>query len=385
MLGGDFIENVFRVLGGGNSIGTSCYYLQVDNCSFLLDCGASVYHEPYLPNLQAITKYYLDGIWQLDKVIISHAHFDHFGALPYLLKGEYNLDIICNPITKQMIEFQLKAFNNWENKFTSLGQRQQYELQKERCLMMLKSLPFRQEYKTKDYKITLFPAGHMPGASMIYIETANHNILYTGDFSRQPDLLCGKYSLPENLPVDILIIEGTHAYGQKSAGSTQGYNSIAKLANSKLIYGPVTIETSHITKGIELARFLERYMQNERIDLPTIYLDKVMFPIVETFEQMNFQIYSRHIQPLINDNCIGHDIVIKRKGEGKTWGTVLNGNAFTLHAPSYEIATLINRLQPTTTLIVHATPQGVDNIGTQLNIGDKCYLQTVDNKEYVFK
>lgn len=371
-------------MGGGNSIGTSCYYLQVDGCKFLLDCGANIYRQPNLPAIQDITNNYLEGLWQLDKIIISHGHFDHFGALPYLMNGDYELDIICNPITKKLIELQLNDLSNWQRKFPTEKLRMKYEIQKDRCLSMLKPLAFKQRYQTNDYAITLYPAGHVPGAAMIYIETAKHKILYTGDFSRQDDLLCGKYSLPENLPVDILIIEGTHAYGQKSAGSTQGYNHIANAVMGNLSFGTVTIENSNITKGIELARFLERYMIEKHIYMPTIYLDKAMFPIADAFERMNFQIYSKYIQPLINDNCIGNDIVIKRRGEGYVYGNILNGDMFTLHATSQEIAALINKIQATTTLLVHSTSQGMDNVGPQLKIGNKVYLQTRDNEEYIF-
>lgn len=381
----DIIENVFHVLGGGDTIGTSCYYLQVDECAFLLDCGANIHQKPHLPALQDITNHYLDGIWQLDNVIISHGHFDHFGALPYLLNGEYNLSILCNPITNLLIKLQLNEMSKWQNIFHSKRQQQQYTLQKDRSLTMLKSWAFNQRYQGKNYAITLYPAGHIPGASMVYIETAKHRILYTGDFSKQNDLLCGTYNLPKNLPVDILIIEGTHAYGNFCPNNQQGYMNIADLVNENLAYNSVTLEVTNITKGIELARFLAKYFNDTMTTPPKIYLDEVMSPIVDTFEEANFQVYSEQIRPLIDDWQTDKAIFIKRKGKGKNFGTILNGDMFTLHASSSDLVNLINTIQATTTLIVHARPNGLACIMPMIDIGNKLCLQTKDNEAYRFK
>ena len=379
------IENLFAVLGGGNSIGTSCYYLQVDDCAFLLDCGASIHSQPHLPALSDITNQFLDGLWQLDAVIISHAHFDHFGALPYLTNGDYDLNILCNPITKNLMELQLNELNNWQNIFRSTRQRKQYELQKDRCLTMLKPIAFYKKYETKHYAITLYPAGHIPGAAMIYLETAKHKILYTGDFSKQQDLLCSAYNLPANLPVDILIIEGTHAYGNHHSENQQGYASIASGVIANLAYGLVTVETSNITKGIELARFLEQHLLNSNIVMPDIYLEKTLFPIVDTFEQANFQVYSKYIKPLVHKLTTDRAIIIKRRNSGNIYGKLIDGDMFTLHASSNELVELINSVQATTTLIVHAQPHDNDFISPNINIGNKLCLQTVDHNVYRFK
>ncbi len=81
------MDNLFCALGGGSHIGASCYYLQVDGDSFLLDCGVRSTGSSRLPQLSA-TSEFLDGIWQLDQVILSHAHMDHIGpCLIWMLDG----------------------------------------------------------------------------------------------------------------------------------------------------------------------------------------------------------------------------------------------------------------------------------------------------------
>ena len=59
------MDNLFCALGGGSHIGASCYYLQVDGHSFLLDCGVRSTGSSRLPQLSQLTSEFLDGIWQL--------------------------------------------------------------------------------------------------------------------------------------------------------------------------------------------------------------------------------------------------------------------------------------------------------------------------------
>src|SRR3989344_5729964 len=74
-------------LGSAREVGRSCFLLQTPESKILLDCGYSVsapreYAFPYLDAPEF-------NINELDAVIISHAHIDHVGTLPYLYKMGY--------------------------------------------------------------------------------------------------------------------------------------------------------------------------------------------------------------------------------------------------------------------------------------------------------
>jgi putative mRNA 3-end processing factor len=58
--------------------------------------------------------------------------------------------------------------------------------------------------------VTLYPAGHILGSAMVYVETENGSLLYTGDCRTPPSPVSEGFGLPE-LPVDFLIIEATFA------------------------------------------------------------------------------------------------------------------------------------------------------------------------------
>jgi len=388
------MSNRFVALGGGNNIGNSCYYLELDGCRFLLDCGALWQNGRLLmPDFNLLTHQYLDGMWQLDQVVISHAHFDHMGGLSYLLQDEGQIHLLANPITKILTELQLRQFDQVEDMYTSSALRNQYEIQKNRCLDLLQPLSFNTAYQGPGYEMTLYKAGHIPGAAMTYIRTEGYNVLYSGDFSRTKELLAGGYALPEGLPVDVLIVEGTHAYnGLNTSG---GFRNLIEEIKRMLLFGyPLTLHTSNVTKGIELARYLEQVLPEVDGKPLRIYLGESMTALAEAFETAHYQVYSQCIQPFQSTLAAAPGTVTitwkddwKRNGELSSGERiVIDGNAFTLHADCRQLAGLIQQVQPAVAFLVHTIPAEYSELEELLGRdGWKGKLYQVYNgQEYTF-
>ena len=87
-------------LGSGRHVGRSCIFLQTPESRVLLDCGVDVAandQEAY-PFLDAPEF----DIQQLDAVILSHAHLDHCGLIPYLYKFGYKGPVYCTAPTRDV-------------------------------------------------------------------------------------------------------------------------------------------------------------------------------------------------------------------------------------------------------------------------------------------
>ena len=379
----------FVALGGGDMIGNSCYYLEMGGCRFLLDCGASWQRgRLVLPELEFLTEAYVDGLWQLDQIIISHAHFDHVGALGFAMPVKGDVHLLANPVTKILAELQLRRFDGGEALYRSASLLKRYRLQKERALDCMATLPFHTRYDGNGYMVTLYKAGHIPGGSMVYIQTARHSLLYTGDISCNDELLAGGYQFPSDLPVDVLVLEGTHAYnGYNSSG---GFQSLVDEIRCLLRCDQtITLTTSNVTKGIELARALASCIPEEQGRPLRIYLDKSIVPVAEAFEAAHYQVYGPHIQPLGDRHPEEGSITITR--EGGLSGTeidnvVLDGNAFTLHADCRELADMVLRLQPSVVFLVHACPGEQNRLQELLDLRgwDGRLYQVHNHQEYRF-
>lgn len=82
-------ENIYFIpLGGGQRVGASCYYLRLGNANIILDAGTGkekgVLFAPDLYTL--ITSPFIQSLSQINQIYISHAHADHIGYLPELMR-----------------------------------------------------------------------------------------------------------------------------------------------------------------------------------------------------------------------------------------------------------------------------------------------------------
>src|SRR3569623_2735767 len=90
--------------GGVGEVTGSRHLLEVDGTRFLLDCGLFQGHRG-----EALSKNrrFLFHPRDLDAVLLSHAHVDHSGALPLLVKEGYAGQILCTPATAELCRLML--------------------------------------------------------------------------------------------------------------------------------------------------------------------------------------------------------------------------------------------------------------------------------------
>ena len=197
-------EYRFTALGGGNDIGGSCYALQLGDSVIMLDAGIK-YKTDLAERTPDVTPLFavwgLDGLWELDALIISHAHLDHAGALPAFFRNLHGVSIYSSTATPDM----LTAL--YRDNFSSSRNRDIAAIS-DTFITPAYGVPF----KVKGLTLTLYPAGHMPGAAMTLIEDERCKVLYTGDFCTFGQLTVKAAEIPR-VKVNTLICESTHGYG----------------------------------------------------------------------------------------------------------------------------------------------------------------------------
>jgi len=167
-------------LGGGRQVGRSCLLLQTPASKVLLDCGIDVASSgsekfPYL----SIPEF---NISELDAVIISHAHLDHSGLLPYLYKMGYKGPVYMTAPTRDIsallaLDFIGVAYKQAAAPLfssTDVSEMVKHSI----CLNYGEVTDI-----TSDIRITLYNAGHVLGSSQIHMNIGNglHNFVYSGD------------------------------------------------------------------------------------------------------------------------------------------------------------------------------------------------------------
>ncbi|MFH1721188.1 MAG: beta-CASP ribonuclease aCPSF1 [Candidatus Altiarchaeota archaeon] len=263
-------------LGGGKQVGRSCFLLQTPESNVLLDCGINVAASDAerFPDLRAVDL----AINQLDAVIISHAHLDHCGFLPYLYKYGYEGPAYCTEPTRDIMALlQLDAVEIGvrEDNELPFGSKEIRELVKHTITLDYEEVADI----TPDMRLTLYNAGHILGSSIIHLHVGEglHNIVYTGDlkFGDTRLLEAAHYSFPR---VETLIMEAT--YGGRY--STQPPRKDAERLLLKTIQdtihlgGKMLIPVFSVGRSQEVMMVLENYYRYGDVDVP-VYLDGMIW------------------------------------------------------------------------------------------------------------
>ena len=165
-------------LGGFREVGRSCLLLQTPESKVLLDCGIKpgTNEFPYL----SVPEF---DIKSIDAIVLSHAHLDHCGLIPYLYEFGYEGPLYCTTPTRDLMVLlcmdyiELLQKEGEKAPYSTKGIKEAVK----RCITL--------EYGevsdiTPDMRLTLFNAGHILGSSIIHIHIGEglHNVVYTGDF-----------------------------------------------------------------------------------------------------------------------------------------------------------------------------------------------------------
>jgi predicted metal-dependent RNase len=168
-------------LGGFNELGRSCMLITTNESNILLDCGMNLFSNEIASTVPRfdITGLNIDDI---DCVLLSHAHLDHSGFLPMLLKYGYKGPIYCAEPTVPLTYLLLKHNSQFRGQSVAMSST---SIEVEDVITHMIGLPYGVVTDiTPDIRLTLANAGHILGSSITHLHFGNgdHNLVYTGDF-----------------------------------------------------------------------------------------------------------------------------------------------------------------------------------------------------------
>ncbi|PVU71699.1 beta-CASP ribonuclease aCPSF1 [Candidatus Nanobsidianus stetteri] len=263
-------------LGAGREVGRSSFLLQTKESNILLDCGlgAGNYSEDRYPILN-IPEF---DIQNLDAVIISHAHLDHVGFIPYLFRIGWRGPVYLTEPTRDIAALVLLDYLKVSNKqsknpiFTS----------KEIKLFLKHSITLNYSEVTDitgDIKISLHNANHIIGSSMVHINIeGKHNVLYTGDyrFNKMP-LLERPNTIYQRL--ETLIIESTYGGFNDKHPSREETEALFIHDIKETIEkgGKVLIPVLAVGRGQDVLLTLLNAIENKILPEVNIYLEGIVW------------------------------------------------------------------------------------------------------------
>lgn len=258
-------------LGGSREVGRSCFLLETPESKALLDCGVNVASTKDAYPLLDSLEFPLD---ELDAVILSHAHLDHSGFIPYLYKYGYKGPTYCTPPTRDVMALLQLDFVDVVAKE---GRDPPYT---QRHIEEMIKYTIARDYGevtdiAPDMRITFHNAGHILGSASVHIHLGRgaHNILYTGDFKFGYTKLFNSVNL--RYPrIETLIMEST--YGGPKDIQPARYVSDKRLIQSikRTVSkgGSVLIPVFAIGRAQEIMLVIEEYAKKNNWEIP-VYID----------------------------------------------------------------------------------------------------------------
>ena len=265
---------VLTTLGGFQEVGRSAILLQTKESRVLLDCGIN----PWANNpVNAYPRLSSDAfdLGLLDAVVISHAHLDHCGFLPFLFKYGYDGPVYCSePTASLMTLLQL----DYLDVARSQGVIAPYD-QKHVRETVLHTIPLKEGTVTDispDIRLTLHNAGHILGSTVVHIHVGEglHNLVYTGDFKYGRTMLLEP--AVANFPrVETLVVESTYGASDDMMPSRREVeNQFVSVVNSTLEKGgKVLIPVPAVGRAQEIMLVLDGYMRQGLLKEAPVYIE----------------------------------------------------------------------------------------------------------------
>ena len=286
--------------GATRNVTGSRYYLEANGNKFLVDCG--LYQERFLK----------DRNWEpfpippdtLDAVLLTHAHIDHCGLLPKLVREGFRGRIYCNDATADIAKIMLADSARLQEEDAQFKKKRHekegrkgpypevplYTVQDaEACFPLFYPVPYGKIMRLADGIEAVFhDAGHVLGSSMLMLNVSRNgesrNVLFSSDVGRRNRPILKDPTLFKQ--ADYIIVESTYGDRLHADGDKIG-EELAEIINSTVkAGGNIVVPSFALERAQEILYYMNELLAANRIPHIMVFFDSPMaVSITEVFER----------------------------------------------------------------------------------------------------
>lgn len=269
-------------LGGAGTVTGSKYLVESTSHRILVDCG-----------LFQGNRTLRETNWErfpvepasISAVVLTHAHLDHSGALPLLVKQGFEGAIMCSEATASLCEILLRDSGHLQEQDARYANERKFSRHKpalplytvkdaEAALRLLRPISFHSEQKLKGGgSMVLRRAGHILGAASVELEWDRISIAFSGDLGRRDDP-----TMPEPEPLEkgnYLVVEST--YGDRLHPKIDPQRTIEEVVGTTAKRGgTVVIPAFAVGRVQALLHYLAKIKMAGGLANVPIFLDSPM-------------------------------------------------------------------------------------------------------------
>lgn len=269
-------------LGGVRSVTGSKFLIESDQSRILLECGLyQGLKELRLRNWESLP---FDP-HELDCIIISHAHLDHCGYLPRLVKAGFSGPIHMTEDTARLASIILLDSAKMQVEDAEYAMRKGYSkhakpeplydyLDAERAISLFRPHPFHTTIPiTNDARLIFHRAGHILGSALVDLEVADKRIIFSGDLGRPNHPILASPDPIPSVQIDALLLESTYGDRRHQKSSDQ-LSTVIKRTVAR--GGSVLIPAFAVDRTEVILHRLKELMDLNEIPRLPIYVDSPM-------------------------------------------------------------------------------------------------------------
>ena len=302
-------------LGAAQNVTGSRYLVETDSLKFLVDCG--LYQERDLRGRNWEPFSIPPGT--IDAVLLTHAHLDHCGLLPKLVREGFKGRIYCTAGTSEIAKIILMDSAKIQQEDAEFKRkRHQREGRKgpypevslyttddaSGCFPLLSPIPYGEPVQIGDgVAATFYDAGHILGSSMIKVVISQNGekrtVIFSGDVGRWDKPILRDPTLFDE--ADYVLVESTYGDRLHQNQGTIG-DELAGVINSTVESGGnILIPSFALERSQEVLYYLNKLLIEDRIPHLMVFLDSPMaVSVTEVFGQ-HPELFDRDMKELIRE------------------------------------------------------------------------------------
>jgi len=291
--------------GAAREVTGSKHLLEVNGTKYLLDCG--MFHGHKSEELEKKNRDFLVPPSDIKEIILSHAHIDHSGLLPYFVSNGFRGHIYTTPATADLCSYMLLDSAHIQELDHSYADR--HEIHNEKVygtpLYTTTDIPavmerfvtfnYQHEHKIDDnISVTFYDAGHVLGSAIVEIHVFENNtqttLLFSGDLGRKGLPILRDPTYVEK--ADFVVVEST--YGDRLHDPVKNMQGDVEQAVNDTFKrgGKIIIPAFSLERTQEIIYLLHLLEDEGKISNIPIYVDSPLSLNLTQVFQMHPESYN---------------------------------------------------------------------------------------------
>jgi len=300
--------------GAARQVTGSLHHVRCGKTSILLDCGLFQGHRA---DANRLNRELPEWAPRADVLVLSHAHIDHSGNAPTLVKRGFRGNIFCTPATRDLASAMLadaamiqEQDARYLNRVARKEQRPAtlvplYDSNDvQHTLEQMIALPYRRRFNIAPNATVEFrQSGHVLGSALVELDLEENGrqvrLVFSGDLGRSNLPLLPPPEFVDG--VNILVLEGT--YGNRIHPAPEQVDDRAASIITETIErgGRVYIPAFALERAQEVLFALARLIEAERIPRVPIYVDSPLAIAITEIYKLHYESLSPNLQQMIKD------------------------------------------------------------------------------------